>query len=73
MAQGIQQHHERVDGSGYPSGLADGAIILEARILAVADAVEAVYGRPYLDRQRPYYAVSPERPVKAGPGQPRRV
>jgi PAS domain S-box-containing protein len=44
----ILQHHERVDGSGYPQGLKDGQILLEARILAVADVVEAMAShRPY--------------------------
>ncbi|MES9938538.1 MAG: HD-GYP domain-containing protein, partial [Sedimenticola sp.] len=44
----IHQHHERLDGSGYPQGLKDGDIILEARILAVADVVEAMAShRPY--------------------------
>jgi putative nucleotidyltransferase with HDIG domain len=48
VAQAILQHHERLDGSGYPSGLADRQIILEARILAVADVVEAMASfRPY--------------------------
>jgi len=42
------QHHERLDGSGYPSGLSGDEIILEARILAVADVVEAMSShRPY--------------------------
>ena len=42
------QHHERLDGSGYPQGLKNGAIILEARIMAVADTVEAMSShRPY--------------------------
>lgn len=42
------QHHERMDGSGYPSGLKSPALILEARILAVADVVEAMCShRPY--------------------------
>jgi putative nucleotidyltransferase with HDIG domain len=42
------QHHERLDGSGYPHGLTDDEIILEARILAVADVVEAMRShRPY--------------------------
>jgi putative two-component system response regulator len=40
--QAILQHHERLDGSGYPAGLTDQDIILEARILAVADVVEAM-------------------------------
>jgi putative nucleotidyltransferase with HDIG domain len=44
----VLQHHERLDGSGYPQGLKDGQILLEARILAVADVVEAMASyRPY--------------------------
>ena len=44
----ILQHHERLDGSGYPEGLKDGEIFLEARIIAVADVVEAMMShRPY--------------------------
>jgi putative nucleotidyltransferase with HDIG domain len=42
VAQIVLQHHERMDGSGYPQGLSGDAIILEARILAVADTVEAM-------------------------------
>jgi PAS domain S-box-containing protein len=42
------QHHERLNGSGYPNGISDDAIIPEARILAVADVVEAMISyRPY--------------------------
>ncbi|MEK7374392.1 MAG: HD domain-containing phosphohydrolase, partial [Thermodesulfobacteriota bacterium] len=42
------QHHERIDGSGYPQGLKGDEISLEARILAVADVVEAMAShRPY--------------------------
>jgi PAS domain S-box-containing protein/putative nucleotidyltransferase with HDIG domain len=48
VAQIVLQHHERLDGSGYPSGLKDGSIRQEARILAVADVVEAISShRPY--------------------------
>lgn len=48
VAQMIRQHHERLDGTGYPKGLKDGEILLEARILAVADVVEAIAShRPY--------------------------
>ena len=48
VAQIILQHHEMVDGSGYPAGLRGEEIILGARILAVADVVEAMSGhRPY--------------------------
>ncbi|MEX2468661.1 MAG: HD domain-containing phosphohydrolase [Pseudohongiellaceae bacterium] len=44
----IRQHHERLDGSGYPDGLKDDDIILEARIIAVADVYEALIShRPY--------------------------
>ncbi|MFQ5794929.1 MAG: HD domain-containing phosphohydrolase [Candidatus Bipolaricaulia bacterium] len=48
VAQIVLQHHERIDGSGYPSGLSDGEILLEAKILGVADVVEAMSShRPY--------------------------
>jgi len=48
VAQMVYQHHERLDGSGYPQGLAGEQIIVEARILAVADTVEAMSAnRPY--------------------------
>jgi putative nucleotidyltransferase with HDIG domain len=44
----ILQHHERIDGSGYPQGLRGNDILLEARILGVADVVEAMCShRPY--------------------------
>ena len=50
VAEIILQHHERLDGSGYPDGLKEGEIRLEARILAVADVVEAMSSlRPYRD------------------------
>ena len=48
LAQTVLQHHERIDGSGYPMGLKGDQIILEARIIAVADTVEAMSShRPY--------------------------
>jgi PAS domain S-box-containing protein len=48
VAQGVLQHHERLDGSGYPSGLTAEEITPEAKILAVADVVEAMAShRPY--------------------------
>ncbi|MEW6168292.1 MAG: HD domain-containing phosphohydrolase [Pseudomonadota bacterium] len=48
IAEMIRQHHERLDGSGYPRGLRGEQILLEARVLAVADAVEAMAShRPY--------------------------
>ena len=48
IAQIILQHHERLDGSGYPQGLKGDAMLPEAKILAVADVVEAMMShRPY--------------------------
>ncbi|MDO8786617.1 MAG: PAS domain S-box protein [Sulfuritalea sp.] len=48
IAEMILQHHERLDGSGYPHGLTGNAISLEAKIIAVADVVEAMMNhRPY--------------------------
>lgn len=48
VAQVVRQHHERFDGSGYPQGLKGDAILYEARIMAVADVVEAMSSyRPY--------------------------
>lgn len=48
IGQMILQHHERLDGSGYPHGLKGDAILIEAKILAVADVVEAMIShRPY--------------------------
>ena len=44
----VHQHHERLDGSGYPNGLKENDILLEAKIIAVADTVEAMTAhRPY--------------------------
>jgi putative two-component system response regulator len=44
----IMQHHERLNGSGYPFGLSGNDILLEAKILGVADVVEAIAShRPY--------------------------
>jgi PAS domain S-box-containing protein len=42
LAEIVLQHHERIDGSGYPHGLKGDDILLEARILAVADTVEGI-------------------------------
>jgi PAS domain S-box-containing protein len=48
LAQIVYQHHERMDGSGYPSNLKGEEILMDARILAVADVVEAMASdRPY--------------------------
>lgn len=48
IARMVYQHHERMDGSGYPSGLSGDEIIVGARILGVADVVESMVShRPY--------------------------
>ena len=48
VAEIVHQHHEHLDGSGYPQGLTDEEILLEAKILTVADVVEAMSShRPY--------------------------
>ena len=48
IAQTVLQHHEKLDGSGYPEGISGENIILEARIISVADIVEAMAShRPY--------------------------
>jgi HD-GYP domain-containing protein (c-di-GMP phosphodiesterase class II) len=45
IAAWVRAHHERIDGYGYPAGLSGASICLEARILAVADAYEAMVAR----------------------------
>ncbi len=48
VADMVRQHHERIDGSGYPKGLKAGRLRKESRIIAVADVVEAISShRPY--------------------------
>jgi PAS domain S-box-containing protein len=48
IAEMVRQHHERLDGSGYPRGLKGDEILLEARIIAVADVLDAMAShRPY--------------------------
>ncbi|MFA0889569.1 MAG: PAS domain S-box protein [Synergistales bacterium] len=59
LAEIILQHHERLDGSGYPQGLAGEAILPEARIIAVADVAEA------MTSHRPYRPAWPVEAVKA--------
>ena len=52
ITQIVHQHHERMNGSGYPRGITDKNILLESKILAVADVIEAMMSdRPY--RQAP--------------------
>jgi HD-GYP domain-containing protein (c-di-GMP phosphodiesterase class II) len=48
IAEIILQHHERIDGTGYPRGLTGSSMLIEAKIIAVADAMEAMLSdRPY--------------------------
>ncbi|MBF0449144.1 MAG: response regulator [Candidatus Magnetomorum sp.] len=48
IAETVLQHHERMDGSGYPQGLTKDSILLDAKIIAIADVVEAMSShRPY--------------------------
>jgi diguanylate cyclase (GGDEF)-like protein len=55
----VLHHHERFDGTGYPTGLAEQAIPWESRILAVADAFEAMTGsRPYRETMTPDEALA---------------
>jgi HD-GYP domain-containing protein (c-di-GMP phosphodiesterase class II) len=58
LAGWVLAHHERPDGTGYPLGLSGDAISLEARILAVADAYEA------MTSDRPYRAALPAHAAK---------
>jgi len=52
----ISQHHERLDGSGYPAGLKDGTILLQSRIIAIVDIYDAItmarHYKPALPRQK---------------------
>ncbi len=53
IADIIYQHHERIDGSGYPQGLKGEDILIEAKVLAVADVVEAmITHRPYREARK---------------------
>jgi len=59
VALAVRQHHERMDGTGYPDGLKGDAICLEARILAVTDTVEAMTSlRPYRPAHSPEKALA---------------
>ncbi len=56
VAQMILQHHEKMDGSGYPNGLKEEDILIESRILCIADVIEAMAShRPY----RPGFGIFP--------------
>jgi HD-GYP domain-containing protein (c-di-GMP phosphodiesterase class II) len=51
QAKWVRHHHERVDGTGYPDGLAGAAIPFESRLIAVVESLEAMTAARY-DRQR---------------------
>jgi putative two-component system response regulator len=58
LAEITLQHHERLDGSGYPQGLIENEIIFEAKILSVADVVEAmVSARPFRPARDIHFAI----------------
>jgi HD-GYP domain-containing protein (c-di-GMP phosphodiesterase class II) len=55
----LEQHHERLDGSGYPHGLKEDALSLEASVVAVADTFDAItHARPYQDARSAQHALS---------------
>ncbi|RLC50410.1 MAG: hypothetical protein DRZ79_04430, partial [Candidatus Cloacimonadota bacterium] len=59
IAKIVHQHHERLNGSGYPNRLKSDEILLEARILAVADVMEAMTShRPYREAFSVKYALN---------------
>ncbi len=65
MAEAVLQHHERLDGSGYPAGLRDP--IPEARILMVADVYDALTSaRPYRAGATPDEAIATMQETEAG-------
>ncbi|WP_374380918.1 HD domain-containing phosphohydrolase [Dongia sp.] len=67
IAEIIHQHHENFDGTGYPRGLKGNAILLEARIVRVADSIEAMLShRPFRRARTIDYAVAE---LKAGSGR----
>ena len=71
VAQAILQHHERLDGSGYPAGLSGEDIILEARVLGVADVDEAMCShrpfRPALGMDKALEEISRHRSILYDP------
>jgi PAS domain S-box-containing protein len=59
VAQTVLQHHERLNGSGYPQGLIGDAVLLEAKVLAVADVVDSMMmHRPYRAAKGPEAALA---------------
>ena len=71
IAEMVLQHHERIDGNGYPSNLSGDEILLEAMILGVADVVEAMAShrpyRPSLGIQRALDEISKNRGLLYAP------
>ena len=71
IAKMVLQHHERIDGNGYPSNLSGDEILLEAKILGVADVVEAMAShrpyRPSLGIQRALDEISKNRGLLYAP------
>lgn len=71
VLEAVLQHQERLDGSGYPAGLSGDKIILEARILAVADVVEAMSShrpyRPTLGMDRALAEITENRGIRYDP------
>ena len=66
MADAIHQHHERIDGTGYPNNLRDKDILIEAKILAAGDVLEAITNhRPYRQAKG---ILEAKRELKAGAG-----
>ena len=76
VAEIVRQHHERLDGSGYPDGLCAAEILPESRVLAVADVAEAMMThRPYraaLPVQTSWSTRSREASARATTGRPHR-
>jgi HD-GYP domain-containing protein (c-di-GMP phosphodiesterase class II) len=67
VAETIRQHHERIDGRGYPMGLAGAEIRMEARIVAVCDSWAAMLAdRPYHTALRPAEACEELRAGRGG-------
>lgn len=71
VAEIVRQHHERLDGSGYPDGLRGDGIMLEARIIGVADVIEAMSShrpyRPSLGLERAFDEINGQRGVLYDP------
>ncbi len=69
----IRHHHERVDGKGYPAGLAGDAIPIESKIICVVDAFDAMVGGPAKSDQRPYRLPKTVEEARAGAGALQRI